>query len=35
MGTAYGLREEYGMVLENLSKGLAYVRIANPLKGFL
>eukprot|EP01052_Picozoa_sp_SAG31_P010864 SAG31_NODE_604_length_13629_cov_11.035994_9_plen_136_part_00 len=33
-GTACGLREEYGMVLENLSKGLAYARIANPLKGF-
>ena len=35
MGTAYGLGEEYGISTpENLVKGLAYVRTANPLKGF-
>eukprot|EP01052_Picozoa_sp_SAG31_P007192 SAG31_NODE_339_length_17487_cov_20.764435_18_plen_99_part_00 len=34
MGTAYGLGEEYGISSpENLVKGLAYVRTANPLKG--
>ena len=36
MGTAYGLLgEEYGISTpENLVKGLAYVRTANPLEGF-